>query len=58
VGRPACCFSDCPSHRLGGSGSHARETLWLLLVPPRVHPICHNVAHGCYRLSRRNHHLP
>ena len=58
VGRPDCGFSRSASHRSGGSGSHAREDLRLLLVSPRVHPICHNVAHGRYRLSRRNHHLP
>lgn len=34
VGRPACGFSHCPSHRLGGSRSHAREGLRLLLVCP------------------------
>jgi len=27
VGRPACGFSHCPSHLLGGSRSHAREVL-------------------------------
>ena len=31
VGRPACGFSHCPPHYLGGSGGFARQSLRLLL---------------------------
>jgi hypothetical protein len=34
VGRPSCGFSRSAAHRLGGSGSHAREDLRLLLILP------------------------
>jgi hypothetical protein len=37
VGRPDCGFSGFAAHRLGGSGSHAGQGLWLLLK---------TVAHG------------
>jgi hypothetical protein len=31
VGRPDCCSRDCSAHLLGRMGSHARQSLWLLL---------------------------
>ena len=32
VGRPDCCSCDCSAHLMGRTGSHARQSLWLLLI--------------------------
>ena len=32
VGRPDCCSCDCSAHLMGRMGSHARQSLWLLLI--------------------------
>jgi divalent metal cation (Fe/Co/Zn/Cd) transporter len=32
LGRPDCCSCDCSAHLAGRMGSHARQSLWLLLI--------------------------
>ena len=59
VGRPDCGFSGSAAHRLGGSGSHAREGLRLLLsVSPDFSSVVQKGSRQCSRKllsSKRRH---
>jgi hypothetical protein len=39
VGRPDCCSCDCSAHLMERMGSHARESLWLLLICRMASPM-------------------